>query len=297
MNDDRPAPERPATPRHDPALAGLTAALRDHLRAEEARHAQARPAPDTLWDHAQRVARIAERLGASEGLDPVTCRLAGLFHDAGKFEGGRYHEDGRAEEERSVELLREMGRAHGLDEQRIGAIGDAVLQLYRDDPDPTPLAQVLFDADNLDKLGSLGIANYFIKAGLRGSPLSPRLLYRLTVELTYARHAPQSMYTRPGREWARRRAQESIGFVTGLLTALREDGLYDFRIQPVDFEGLTLDVVAPAACTCGAPLARRIWQTAGMKCTEIHLEHACTACQERSEVRFCRPRLASENGG
>ena len=69
--------------------------------------------------------------------------------------------------------------------------------------------------DNLDKLGSLGIANYFIKAGLRGNPLSPRLLSRLTVELTYARHAPQSMYTPLGREWATRRAQESIGFVTG----------------------------------------------------------------------------------
>lgn len=269
----------------------LESALRDHLRAEEARYSEQRPAPDTLWEHAWRVARIAERLGKAEGLDPLACRLAALFHDAGKFEAGRYHEDGRPEEERSVELLREMGCAHGLDVDQLAAIGEAVLQLYRDDPARSPLARVLFDADNLDKLGPLGIANGFIKAGLRGSPLGPRLLYRLTVELTYARHAPRTMLTRLGREWAERRARESVGFVASLLDSLREDGLYDFRVEPVDFDGLRLDVVCPAACACGGRLQRRVWQEAGLKCTEIHVEHACAACPERNEIRFCRPRL------
>jgi uncharacterized protein len=274
----------------------IEAALRDHLRAEEARYSENRPAPDTLWEHSWRVARIAERLGRAEGLDPRACRLAALFHDAGKFEGGRYHEDGRPEEERSVELLREMGRAHGLDEAHLSAIGEAVLQLYRDDPEPSPLARVLFDADNLDKLGPLGVANGFIKAGLRGSPLGPRLLLRLTVELTYARHAPRAMHTRLGREWAERRAGETVAFILSLLESLREDGLYDFRVEPVDFEGLRLDVVSPAACACGGRLSRRVWLEAGLKCTEIHLEHACTACPERSEIRFCRPRLVDPEG-
>jgi uncharacterized protein len=281
-------------PRPEPTgerVRSLESALREHLRAEEARHSGKRPAPDTLWEHACRVARIAERLGAAEGLDPSSCRLAALFHDAGKFEEGRYHEDGRPEEERSVELLREMGLAHGLDEAQIAPIGEAVLQLYRDDPEPSPLARVLFDADNLDKLGPLGVANAFVKAGLRGSPLGPRLLLRLTVELTYARHAARAMHTRLGREWAGRRAEQTVVFVLSLLESLREDGLYDFRVEPVDFEGLTLDVVSPAACACGERLERRVWQEAGLKCTEIHLEHACTACRDRSEIRFCRPRL------
>jgi uncharacterized protein len=274
----------------------LELALREHLRAEEARYAGNRPAPDTLWEHASRVARIAERLGRAERLDPLECRLAALFHDAGKFESGHYHEDGRPEEERSVELLREMGRAHGLDEARLATIGKAVLQLYRDDPDPLPLTRVLFDADNLDKLGPLGVANGFIKAGLRGSPLGPRLLPRLTVELTYARHAPGAMHTSLGREWAGRRAAQTIAFIESLLASLREDGLYDFRVEPVDFEGVRLDVVAPVACACGGRFARRVWQEPGLKCTEIHIEHACTACGERGDVRLCRSRLLDPGG-
>ncbi len=172
-------------------------------------------------------------------------------------------------------------------------MADAILQLYRDDPEPSPLARVLFDADNLDKLGPLGVANYFAKVGLRGGGVSPKTLHRLTVELTYARHAPKCLLTESGRQLARQRASETIHFVTDLIRTLREDGLYDFRIEEVDFNGLTLDVVSPAACPCGGKLGRLIWEVPGMKCSEIHLKHSCEACGKSQEIRFCRPRLQS----
>ncbi len=57
------------------------------------------------------------------------------------------------------------------------------------------MAAVLFDADNLDKLGPLGVANYFVKIGLRGRGISTSSILRLTVELTYARHAPRCLAT------------------------------------------------------------------------------------------------------
>ncbi len=273
------------------SLAVVEASLRDRVQKEEAEHGRNDKPANSLWDHLERVALFAERLGVAEGVDSLACRLAGLFHDAGKFGGGSYHKGDKPEEERSVAALRELSKNKGLDPGLINQVEESILQLYREDPDPTHLTMVLFDADNLDKLGSLGIANYFVKAGLRGGGISSSFLYRVTVELTYARHAPRCLATKTGRELARKRAPESVAFLRRFLDSLREDGLYDFRIDEVVFDNLALDVVAPASCDCGNKLSRRIWEIPGIKCSEIHLEHACQSCGSRHEIRFCRPRL------
>lgn len=270
---------------------GLEAELRDHVRREEAAHGRGDRPPDTLWDHLTRVAAIAERLGRAEGLDPETCRLAGLFHDAGKFHGGDLHGDDVPEEQHSVAALREIGGRHDIPAQQVEEMADAILQLYRDDPEPTPLAEVLFDADNLDKLGPLGIANYFVKRGLRGRGISASLVYRCTVELTYARHAAACMMTEEGRRWAGERAPETERFLRSLLEQLEQIGSTRISIEELEFDGLQLVVAAPSACSCGGSLGREIWQVPGLKCSEIHLAHTCQACGERIEVKFCRPRM------
>ena len=272
-------------------LAELEDTLRERIKSEEAAYARRDPKTDSLWDHLQRVARLAEALGRQEGVDPLACRLAGLFHDAGKFAAGQYHQGEVAEEEISVAVLRELTQRCDAPAALIEQVGDAILQLYRDDPDPSPVTQVLFDADNLDKLGPLGVANYFVKTGLRGRGVSGSQLYRITVELTYARHAQACLHTAAGRDLADRRARQTRRYFSELLDALRADGLYDYRISQVVHDGLVLDVVAPPHCTCGASLGRRTWQIPGIKCSEIHLEHACTGCGFRHELRFCRPRL------
>jgi uncharacterized protein len=271
----------------------IAAALCEQVQKDEALYGRSDKDADSLWDHLERVSKLAEQLGKSEGVDPFHCRLAGWFHDAGKFAGGRYHADDRPEEELSIECLRKLCGEHGLDGDVIERVADAILQLYRDDPEPSPLAQVLFDADNLEKLGPLGVANYFAKVGLRGGGVSPKTLHRLTVELTYARYAPQCMLTESGRELARRRASTTIRFIKDLIQTLRDDGLYDFREEEVDFNGLMLDVVSPASCRCGGELGRDIWEEPGLKCREIHLKHTCEACGETHRLRFCRPRLPS----
>jgi uncharacterized protein len=266
-------------------------ALRDRIRREETLFGRTDRETDSLWDHLERVSRLAERLGKTEGVDPVAARLAGLFHDAGKFSEGRYHEDERPEEERSVECLRELAGEHGLAPSVLEEVAEAILQLYRDDPNLSPLARVLFDADNLDKLGPLGIANRFVKVGLRGHGVSPKALHRLTVEMTYARHAPRCMATESGRLMAEKRAPATVNFIIELLRTLREDGLYDFKMEEVVHNGLTLDVVVPESCNCGGKLERNIWEVSGIKCTEIHIQHTCADCGESQELRFCKPRL------
>jgi HD superfamily phosphodiesterase len=274
-------------------LTALERSLRDRIHEEEVAHSKSDRGSDTLWDHLLRVAALAEGIGRAEGVDPFACRLAGLFHDAGKFGAGRYHGDDLPEEQRSVEALRELTRETELDRELVERVAEAILQLYRDDPEPTDLARVLFDADNLDKLGPLGVANFFVKQGLRGRGVSREMLYGLTVELTYARHGPRCLATETGREMASRRAPETRRALVGLLDQLRDDGLHDFVVEEVEHDGLILDVVAPSACECGGALGRRVWEVPGIKCSEIHLEHACARCGEAREIRFCRPRLLS----
>jgi putative nucleotidyltransferase with HDIG domain len=268
-------------------------ALKDLVRREEGAAGQGDRLADSLWDHLCRTARIAEQLGRAEGIDPSTCRLAALFHDAGKFHQGKLHGDSEPEEKHSVEVLGCLAQRHGIPEEQVNEITEAILQLYRGDPEPTPLAKVLFDADNLDKLGYLGAANFFVKRGLRGRGISPSFMVQFTVELTYARHAVACMQTEAGRNWARRRAPQTQSFFSSLLDQLREDGLADLVIKELHFDGLLIDAVVPAACSCSRALVPEIWQKEGIKCCKIHLVHACQACGERYEVRFCRPRLAS----
>jgi len=273
------------------ASENIEASLREHVQREENAADQGDRIADSLWDHLLRTARIAEQLGRAEGIDPSTCRLAALFHDAGKFHKGTLHGDSLPEEQHSVEILSKLAQQHGIAEDQVAEMSEAILQLYRGDPDPTPLAKVLFDADNLDKLGSLGVANFFVKRGLRGRGVSPSFMVQFTVELTYARHAIACMQTEAGKEWARRRAPQTRSFFTSLLDQLREDGLADLVINELEFDGLMIDAVVPSTCGCGRALVPEIRQKEGIKCRKIHLVHACSDCDERYEVRFCRPRL------
>jgi putative nucleotidyltransferase with HDIG domain len=269
--------------------------LKTHVQREEQAAGRADGRIDSLWDHLVRTATIAEQLGRAEGVDPSTCRLAALFHDAGKFHEGKLHGDEVPEEQHSVEVLTRLAGQHGVPERRVAEISEAILQLYRCDPDPTPLARVLFDADNLEKLGFLGVANFFVKRGLKGRGFSPEFMVQFTVELTYARHAEGCMQTAEGRRWAHRRASLTRSFFSSLIEQLREDGLADLVINKIEFDGLLIDAVVPSSCECGRALAPEISQKEGIKCRKIHLVHACGDCGEHYEVRFCRPRLVDQD--
>ncbi|MBN1296919.1 HD domain-containing protein [bacterium] len=265
--------------------------LGQYIRQEEAAYVSRHTAPDTLMGHLERVATHAVRLALKEGVDPLQAELAGLFHDAGKFHGGKYHDDEIPEEEYSIDVLRTFGGRAGLDPAVVESVAMAIAQLYQDDVDSTPLSKVLFDADNLDKLGLTGIALYFIKSGLRGHGFSADMIVRLTVELTYARYAEQCLYTQTARNIAEQRASDTIDFIRALLETMREDGLFDACVERVRVCDLDLDVISPSACSCGEVMELKNWIEKGTKCTEIHLELVCKKCSNRYKIRFCRPRL------
>ncbi len=183
-----------------------------------------------------------------------------------------------------------MAGQSGLEPAIIAEVSNAIRQIYRDDPKQTPLSMVLFDADNLDKIGLLGIANYFIKSGLRGQGITTDMITDLTVELTYARYASRRFYTETGRTIAVRRSSETISFIHDFLKTLKEDCLFDARIEYAHISDVELEVVTPSVCLCGAPIGiNKKWLEQGVKCTEIHLEMACTICDNKHKIKFCRP--------
>lgn len=271
-------------------LAPLHKKLCHHIRKEEAAYNPSPNESDTLMGHLERVAAYAVRLASEEGVDPLHAELAGLFHDAGKFHGGTYHEDNKPEEEYSIEVLHQLAENDVLSPAIIEDVSDAIRQLYRDDFKQTPLSMVLFDADNLDKIGLLGIANYFIKSGLRGRGITTEMITDLTVELTYARYAARRFYTKTGRALAERRSTDTIHFIHHFLATLKEDGLFEARIEHALVSDVELEVVTPSACPCGAAMEiKQTWIEQGVKCTEIHLEIACSSCDNKHKIKFCRP--------
>lgn len=271
-------------------LAPIHKQLCQLIRKEEAAYDGSSKEPDTLMGHLERVAAYAVRLASHESFDFLRAELAGLFHDAGKFHGGKYHDDDKPEEEYSIEVLKDLADGNGLDQAVIADVSDAIRQLYRDDFKQTPLSMILFDADNLDKIGLLGIANYFIKSGLRGQGLTTAMITDLTVELTYARYAARRFYTKTGRALAERRSADTIHFIHHFLAGLKEDGLFETRIEHAQVSDVELEVVTPSACHCGATMEiKQTWIEQGVKCTEIHLEMACTVCDNKHKIKFCRP--------
>ncbi len=260
------------------------------IRKEEASYEGSPNEPDTLMGHLERVAAYAVCLASKEGIDPLRAELAGLFHDAGKFHGGKYHEDDKPEEEYSIEVLHQLAEDDVLSPDIIEDVADAIRQLYRDDFKQTPLSMILFDADNLDKIGLIGIANYFIKSGLRGRGITTEMITDLTVELTYARYAARRFYTKTGRALAERRSTDTIHFIHHFLATFKEDGLFEARIEHARVSDVELEVVTPSACHCGAAMEiKQTWIEQGVKCTEIHLEIACSSCANKQKIKFCRP--------
>jgi len=88
---------------------GLPARVRAQIEAAERKFSPApAEAESYLWEHTTHVAALAFDLARAEQAEPVAAAVAALFHDAGKFAGGAYHEGARPEEEESARLAQEI---------------------------------------------------------------------------------------------------------------------------------------------------------------------------------------------
>ncbi len=286
---------------------GLYASIEMMLVEAEARYnRQSGQAPsEFLLEHTRRTAAIAHKLAAMEAVDSFLPTLVALYHDAGKFHEGAYHQDRIPEEEHAALLAQQMLNEFGLELRTIDSVTTALRALYDESLPCIGPARIVQDADRLEKLGALGVSAFFTKAALRRRGLVDALVQTLSRELTYARAAPRSMLTASGKKLAVEQAPRTIAFFDNLLEQLESWGITSFECHTVvldeDFRtrdgavarGMEVTIAMPRACPdCDGALALTHRREQDLKCERFTARFQCGHCSYASESSLCLPLLA-----
>ena len=286
---------------------GLHARIERTLIEAEARYnRKTKQAPsEFLLEHTQRTAAIAHNIAAMERVDAFLPVLVALYHDAGKFHGGEYHQDDVPEEEHAAILAGAMLAEYGVERADIEAVCAALRALYDDRLTSLEPCRIVQDADRLDKLGALGVGAFFTKATLRGRGLVDALVHTLSRELSYALAAPHSMLTETGKKLAGEQTAKTVAFFDELLHDLERWGIAAFERRSLlvegDFRGrdgdrvqkVQVTIVMPRACPdCEAPIGLTHRSERGLKCDMLKARFACEACDYARDISFCLPVLA-----
>jgi HD superfamily phosphodiesterase/predicted RNA-binding Zn-ribbon protein involved in translation (DUF1610 family) len=281
---------------------GLIDKLREIIQESENQHEGRNGHSESfLWEHTLHAASIAYQLAQSENLDPLIPVVAALFHDAGKFAGGKYHSDETVEEEESARIARKLLYEFGMRSSDVRRVLSGLKALYNEKARKNSVADIIHDADFLSKFGALGVAGFFIKSALRRRTLRSTVLGYLSKELTYASCLPLNMRTPSGRKLAAKKSSDSLRFFRTLLTELRDARIANLRIRPLripnpaaknDFLNVQL-VLSPTCPKCGSAW-NHTWTTdKGVKCRKLNVDWTCSHCGERLETSFCLPEVAS----
>jgi putative nucleotidyltransferase with HDIG domain len=291
----------------DARFPGLYASIEKMLVGGEANfNAKTGQAPSRfVLEHSLRTAAIARKISAMEGIDAFLPTLAALYHDAGKFHEGQYHQDGVAEEEHAALLAQKMLAEFGLERSDIESVLHALRSLYDERLPCIGPCRIVQDADRLDKLGPLGVGAFFAKATLRGRGLVEALAQTLSRELTYALAAPRSMFTETGRRLASEQAPKTIAFFDNLLDQLETWGIASFERHTVVLEedfrtrdgaiarGMEVTIAMLRACPdCQGPLALSHRREQGVKCERFVASFTCSHCSYGGGTSLCLPVLA-----
>ena len=286
---------------------GLYANIERLLIEAEAQYSvQAGHAPsEFLLEHTRRTAAIAHKISGMEGVDAFLPVLVALYHDAGKFHEGEYHQDAIPEEEHAALLAERMLTEFQLDRSDIESVLGALRALYDERLACLGPCRIVQDADRLDKLGALGVASFFTKAALRGRSLVDGLAQALSRELTYALAAPRSMFTAAGRKLAAEQAPKTVAFFDQLLEQLEDWGIAcfdrhtivldeDFRTRDgVIARGIQVTIAMPRTCPdCDGPLALTHRREQGIKCERFIAYFNCRQCSYSGGTSLCLPVLA-----
>jgi uncharacterized protein len=123
------------------------------------------------FSHVERVLRLAERIGQSEGADMEIVRVAALLHDVKRDPQGE--KSARGHQIQSADFAGEMLTAEGWLADRVQAVQHAIrAHRFREtgEPPQTLEAKVVFDADKLDAIGAVGVARAIAHSASHGLP-------------------------------------------------------------------------------------------------------------------------------
>ncbi len=252
-----------------------------------------------LWEHSVLVAAQSFRLATVEKESADLAALTALFHDSGKFAGGRYHADDKPEEEEAARLARELLEEAGLKMAGIGHVVRALRSLYNPGARRNRLADIVHDADFLSKFGYLGVANFFVKSTLRGRNLESAVMDYLGKELTYAAVLPANMRTAAARRLAVRKSADTQRFYRAFLEELKDAHGMEFRIQTVAVrrpagrsKRVKVSLALPATCgACGGQWETDLRTEKGLKCEKLEASIRCGACGDKRTISFCLPEM------
>ncbi len=252
-----------------------------------------------LWEHSVLVAAQAFRLAKAEKENADLAALTALFHDSGKFAGGKYHADDKPEEEESARLARAILEEAGFPVTGVGQVVRALRSLYNANGSRNRLADIVHDADFLAKFGYLGVANFFVKSTLRGRNLESAVMDFLGKELTYAAVLPANMRTAAARKLAVRKSADTLRFYRGYLAELKEAHGLAFRIQTATVpragsraKRATVSLALPVSCgSCGGKWQTELRTGKGTKCEKLEASLRCASCREKRSISFCLPEL------
>ena len=189
-----------------------------------------------LSAHSLRVANIAKRICEEEGGNCLLVFIAALFHDAGKF---IWKTDERFESVRE-EILSSMFAEKvlgdfGVDESIVNGVKEVIEEIYSEGHIDLKEAQIIRDADILDKVGYHGVYTFFSKWTLRGENIFDIVEKRLSGELTYLINVQKILYTETAKKYAKDLAKKSIAFYKDFLNELAQIGLkYVLESRVVD---------------------------------------------------------------
>jgi HD superfamily phosphodiesterase len=252
-----------------------------------------------LWEHTVLVTGQSFKLAKAEKENPDLAAVTALFHDAGKFGGGRYHAGKKPEEEGSARLARKILEESGLGMADIGHVVRALRSLYQSGSGRNRLADIVHDADFLSKSGYLGVANFFVKSTLRGRNLESAAMDFLSRELTYAAVLPANMRTAAARRLAAKKSADGLRFYRSYLAELNGAHGLELRVRTVDVprsgrraRKAKVSLVMPASCgACGGKWETALRTDKGVKCEKLEAAFRCVACGEERTVSFCLPEM------
>jgi len=172
-------------------------------------------------DHLLRVWEIAKKIGKNEGVNLKILEGMTLLHDIIRPEDAT--EKGHANS--SAKEAKEILAKFDYDENEIELVVSGILShSIHSNVNDTPKsieAKVLFDADKIEAVGSIGISRWFFTTSKKNISLeSAALIYLQSVD-DYKKNN-EKLYTKLGNKLVKDRLAFSIKFMQKLLHDLKE---------------------------------------------------------------------------
>ncbi len=187
------------------------------------------------WPHVKRVEHLCiliSKAEKSKNVDLEVLRVAALLHDVAKH----LEKDDNSQDhgETGAFMARDFLKTISFDEERISLVSHAIrVHTHREEPSSVE-AEILHDADFLDKLGAVGVASVFVKACLTDKTIEE-------VMEMYSLENPKPSYVAMHIRWlkkqhfytqtAERIAQQRNKIVSAFFEALKNElELKDSRV-------------------------------------------------------------------